>query len=354
MKIVILSSLGNERAKLCLDSLMETAPVADFDLYLFREKGFREQTLNHALENVGTDDDILFIGDDITFTHGWHEALTANLEKAQILGMSMLYTNSSMVQDCGYDLMGDKSLLEPLNRGQDHKDAEAFGFRFCDAVCGCFLYIKAEVFTQVSAFSEKGVNRWGEFILIAEARRAGFTCGVIDHYLYHGGISTKNNPDKKLSSASYLVEHGWWMDIVHEFVDPSWVQAAPKNHLDESLTDILTRKSSRVLVYGAGTVAEFILNHLGEKTVAEIEFCSGLSEEIGMTFLGRPLQDAGTIDLSAFDTILMTPLHMGEGLFHHNLKPRLPTGFQGDVFYVETQRNDNILEYRALEIPVRA
>lgn len=356
MKIVILSSLGNEIAQRCIVSLLENAPATDFDLHLIREKGFREQTLNYALEQIGTDDDTLFVGDDILFTPGWYTALMNHLDKADILGMTMLYPHSSEIQDRGYDLIGQegKPLLVPKDRRMEKDSLKPFGFRLCDAVCGCFLYIKAEVFTHVNTFSEEGVNRWGEFIFIAQARKAGFKCGVIEHYLQHGGISTKNNPDKNLGSASYLVEHGWWKDIVRNYVDPQWVKSAPENKLGESLIQILSRRSTRGLFYGAGTVAEFILESMGENLATEIEFCSGLTEEVGMVFKDHTLQDVSTIDPTRFDFILMTPLHIGKDLFFKLIEPRLKADFQGSIFVVETLMNGQFLEFKAREIPVGA
>ncbi len=354
MIVVILSSLGNQQAKVCLDSLLETAPDISFDLHLIREKGFREQTLNYALKKTGTEDDVLFVGDDILFTPGWYEALQNNLEKADILGMSMLYPQSEKVQDRGYDLTGPKSLLEPRERGQDRSQTEPFGFRFCDAICGCFLYIKSEVFNSVSSFSEDGVNRWGEFIFITQARRAGFTCGVIDHFLHHGGISTKNNPDKKLSSASYLVEHGWWEDIVRQYVDPAWVKPAPLHRLDTSLINLLDKPAHRILFYGAGTVAEYIINNSGPDLKASIKFCSGLSEEVGMKLLGHTLLDAHSIDPTDYDIILMTPLHMGKDLFSRIILPRIPENYSGRAYFIETRTHNGELHFHALEIPVGA
>jgi hypothetical protein len=354
VKVVILSSLGNETARRCTGSLLETAPTADFDLHLFREKGFREQTLNHALEQLGCAEDILFIGDDIVFTEGWFEALTKNLDQADILGMTMLYPDTTKVQDRGYDLMGTggKAALVAKDRGLDHANLKPFGFRFCDAVCGCFLYVKAEVFSRVDAFSEQGANRWGEFIFMAQARQAGFTCGVIEHYLHHGGVSTKNNPDPKLSSTSYLVEHGWWDDIVRDHVDPQWIQTPPECRLDDSLAQLLTQKGTRVLFYGAGTVSQYILNSMGENLAADLEFCSGLSEEVGMDFLGHSLKDVSVVDPALYDVILMTPLRIGEGIFHKLLEPRLGTGFSGRVLVVETRQKNQIKEFLAREIPV--
>ncbi len=352
MKVVILSSLGNATAQRCIDSLLETAPNADFDLHLFREKGFREETLNHALKLVGTQDDILFIGDDIVLTPGWYQALLKNLNQAHILGMTMLYPETTTVQDRGYDLMGEdgQASLVAKDRGLDQGSLEPFGFRTCDAVCGCFLYVKADVFSQVGSFSPMGVNRWGEFIFMAQARQAGFTAGVFEHFLFHGGISTKNNPDPKLSSTSYLVERDLWDDIVREFVDPQWVQKPPKNRLAESLSLPLAQKGSRVLFYGAGTVSQFILSSMGEKLVADIEFCSGLSEEVGLDFMGHMLQDISTIDPARFDVILMTPLRIGEDLFRKHLESCLAADYHGRVLVVETRLENQIKEFWGREI----
>ena len=356
MKVVILSSLGNDTAQRCTSSLFETAAEADFDVHVFRERGFREQTLNHALQQVGIGEDILFVGDDIVFSDGWHQALINKLDQADILGMTMLYPGTSKIQDRGYDLMGEdgKAALVAKDRGLKKDSPEPFEFRFCDAVCGCFLYIKAEVFAHVDSFSEQGQNRWGEFIFIAQARKAGFTCGVIEHYLQHGGISTKNNPDQKLSSTSYLVEHGWWDEIVRDHVDPQWIKKSPKSHLDISLAQLLTPPGNRILFYGGGTVAQFILNQTGENLKAHLDFCSGLKEEVGLEFMGHTLQDAATIDTTKFDTILMTPLRIGEGLFYKILAPRLTADFQGQVFVVETRQKNQMKEFWAREIPVQA
>ncbi len=356
MRVVILSSLGNKIAQRCMGSLLETAPEADFDLHLIREKGFREQTLNHSLQTVGTDEDILFVGDDIIFTPGWYDALQENLHQADILGMTMVFPGTDKIQDRGYDLLGSdgKASLVAKDRGLNLSLISPFGFRSCDAVCGCFLYIKAVVFPQVGTFSEQGVNRWGEFIFIAQARHAGFTCGVIEHYLQHGGISTKNNPDQKLSSTSYLVEHGWWDDIVRDHVNPQWIQPSPECRLDDSLRQLLTAGHHRVLFYGAGTVAQYILKQMDENLIAEIEFCTGLKEEVGMEFMGYSLQDVTTMSFDGIETIVMTPLRIGEELFQKMIFPRLPTGFSGRVYAVETRQTDQFKEFLGREIPFRA
>jgi len=70
MNIVIINALGNYAIQRCINSLYATTPDNRFYLYVFRETGFREQTLNKALKTVGTED-ILILGDDILLTQGW-------------------------------------------------------------------------------------------------------------------------------------------------------------------------------------------------------------------------------------------------------------------------------------------
>lgn len=341
MKIVILSALGNQVASRCVQSLLETASEADFDLHLIRESGFREQTLNRALALLGTREDILFVGDDITFTPGWLESLQSHRDRADILGMTMLYPDTNLIQDRGYDLLGSQTgvALVARDRGLDPARTEPFGFRFCDGVCGCFLYVHKEVFSRVPAFSEQGMNRWGEFIFICEARRAGFTAGVIEQGLFHGGVSTKSNPDPRLSSTSYLVENQWWLDIVRDRVDPSWVKDQDQPVPDEALIRLLSDPETQVLVYGAGTAAEIILQHLEPELADRLVFCSGLAEEVGLEFHGHTLVSAEAVDPNQFAIILMTPLRRGEDLFHRYFRDRLSDDSPARVLALQMERH---------------
>ena len=277
MQIVILSALGNVTASRCLQSLLSTTASECFDLHLFRERQFREHTLNAAKEMVGSDDDVLFVGDDIEFTPGWYEALMKYYEHADILGMSMLYPNSSKAQDRGYDMLriDDHITWSARDRGVNKDRIDPFGIRPCDAVCGCFLFVKSSVLQLVPKFREQGKNCLGELIFMCEARKKGASIAVTDHFLYHDGISTKSNPDQELSSISYLKERDLLQSIVSDFADETWVRYELRSALSPELKKILSHSSGQILIYGIGTVTEGILNMLDLRD-QEVSFCSGL------------------------------------------------------------------------------
>jgi len=321
MKVVVLSALGNAVAQRCISSLLETTTAVDFDLYLVREKGFREQTLNQALLLAGMDEEILFVGDDIEFTPGWYEALMDNYDIADILGMSMLYPGTTKVQDRGYDLVqiDDRITLEAKDRGLSKNEITAFGSRRCDALCGCFMFVKKKVFNFMREFSEEGQNRWGEFIFICQARKQGASVAVIDHFLYHGGKSTKSNPDKALSSISYQAERGIWESIVNKYVDKSFIARSYSCEISESLANILS-EAEDILLYGAGTVSEHLLKYLDGKRVT---ICSGLPEEQGMLFNGYEVEDYEKALAKSYDLILMTPLYIGSDLYKRYIVPKI-------------------------------
>ncbi len=313
MKIVILSALGNAVAQQCIASLFKTTTSVDFDLFLVRERGFREQTLNFALSLVRTDEDVLFVGDDIEFTHGWYEVLMDNYDRADILGMSMLYPDTTKVQDRGYDLMqiDDRITIEAKDRGLSKDEITAFGSRRCDALCGCFMLVKKKVFNFVREFSEEGQNRWGEFIFICQARKQGATVIVIDHFLYHGGKSTKSNPDKALSSISYQAERSIWESIVNKYVDKSFIARSYSCEVSELLANVIF-EAEDILLYGAGTVTEHLLKYIKNKKVT---ICSSLPEERGMLFNEHKIEDYKKALAKSYDLIIMTPLYIGQHLY---------------------------------------
>lgn len=347
MKIVILSALGNEAVHRCVDSLLKTSDSADFDLFVLRERGFREKTLNAALSLIGTDDDLLLVGDDIEFTDGWLTALKQNEHNADIWGMCMLYPHTDKVQDCGYDLaeIHGRILLEPRERGRRQDQIEHFGWRHCDGVCGCFLYIRSHVFDRVHTFrEEEGCNRWGEFIFIAEARKTGAHVGVVEHFLHHGGIGTKGHADKALSSTSYQVEKELWRVISERFVDPSWVRVQRSTAVESSLLADLRQLNQKVLIYGIGTVTEALLYHLGE-TAPVFTFATGLPEEAGVIVHGATVHHVKEIDPNSFALILITPLNAGDTIFREHFASRLPASFTGRVSAMMARHERDTIYY---------
>lgn len=348
MKVVVLSALGNAAAQRCIGSLLETAASDDFDLFVVRERGFREQTLNAALSLRGIDDDVLFVGDDIEFTHGWYEALAKNYDKADILGMSMLYPGTTRVQDRGYDLLriDNRVILEAKDRGLKKDTMKTFGVRGCDALCGCFMLIKKEVFKAVGGFSEDGQNRYGEFIFMCQARKHGFKTAVVDHFLYHGGKSTKSNADKNLSSISYQTERGIWKSVVEKYVDDSFIARSYNCVISESLADRLS-KAKDILLYGAGTVSEYLLKYLDGKRVT---ICSGLPEEQGTLFHGYSVKDYEKALMKPYDLIIMTPLHVGTDLYGRYLESKLMDKNRALILAIISRVEDDTYIYDAQKL----
>lgn len=353
MKVVILSSLGNEIARRCINSLLETTIAIDFDLYVVRERDFREQTLNSALAITGKDDDILFVGDDIVFTPGWHDTLMANYNCADILGMSMLYPDSNKVQDRGYDLVqiDDRITLEAQDRGLDKSAIAPFasGYRHCDSICGCFMLVKAHVFQLVPNFSQNGHNRWGEFIFTSQARQHGATMAVLDHFIYHAGKSTKSNKNILLRSTSYQIERHIWEDIIQSYINPDQIQIRKTSTLAPQLISRLADESQRLLFLGIGTVTEVILKKL-QLDKHRIDFCSGLSEEAGLLFHGKKVKSTQETIFDEFDWIIITPLNVGEKLYKQLIMPNLNKGFNKPISVIEMVNYDNSLIYQYRDI----
>jgi GT2 family glycosyltransferase len=351
MKVVVLSALGNTHARRCVGSLLETTLVANFDLYLVRERGFRERTLNFALSIGGTDDDILFVGDDIEFTPGWYEALMTNYDRADILGLSMLYPGTTKVQDRGYDLVqvDERITLEAKDRGKARNEIAPIDFRTCDSLCGCFMLVKDHVFDLVPRFSEEGQNRWGEFIFMIQAQQRGATVAVIDHFLYHDGESTKSNPDKSLSSISYQMERGIWKNIVRHYVNQDDIRIRICRVLEESFQAKLQETTRRVLFYGIGTVTEFILSKV-KPEAGRVAFCTGLPEEVGSEFYGQKVHSVDEVTFAEFDWVLITPLYIGEKLYRKMVLPRIRPGFTGAISVVEMEVSGNEQVYRCRDI----
>ena len=353
MKVVILSALGNEIASRCISSFLETTTTTDFDLYLIRERDFREQTLNFALSITGTDEDIIFVGDDIVFTPGWYDKLMANYNSADILGLSMLYLGANKVQDRGYDLVkiDDRITLEAKDRGLNKTEIVPFefGYRACDSLCGCFMLVKAHVFRLVPNFSENGQNRWGEFIFTSQARQQGATVAVLDHFLYHAGESTKSNKNISLRSTSYQIERQIWEDIMRRYINPDQIQIRKTSILDPQLISRLEDDSRRVLFLGIGTVTEIILNKL-QLDEQRLNFCSGLSEEAGLIFHGKKVKSIQEIIFDGFDWIIITPLYIGEKLYRQLIMPNLNNGFNKQISVVEMVPYGDTQVYRHRDI----
>ena len=317
MNVIIINSGQKELLQKCISSLMDTVEPLEFDIHIIKEKEYREVTLNTIFKMYGRDD-LLIFGDDIIFTDGWFEFLMANRNRGDIIGFSMLYPDTDKVQDTGYDLVSiDNDVsLKPQNRGNKKREIEKFIFRQCDALNGCALYIKKRVIDRIPEVSLEGMNRWGEILYMSEAQKEGFEVIVLGHYLYHYGKSTKVNPNKLLSSESYLLEKQIWNSIVDKYIDRNRI----KKHLTRVISDGLKNtiiSTKRILFYGAGTVSEFIYEKSQEGLDLNfIDFCSGLQEEEGNAFCDKRILFYKNVQFKNYDTVVITVLQKEEEIFN--------------------------------------
>ena len=317
MNIAIINSGQKEFLQKCTNSLIDTVEPLEFDIHIIKEKEYREVTLNTILKKYGGED-ILIFGDDIIFTKSWFEFLMANRDKGDIIGFSMLYPGTDKVQDTGYDLVSidNEVSLKPQNRGKKVGNIEIFAFRECDALNGCALFIKKEVFAKIPEVPLEGMNRWGEFLYMNEAHKLGFKTVVLGHYLYHYGKSTKINPNKKLSSESYLLEKEIWSNIVDKYIDKQRIKIHIKKVLSDELKNTLL-STKRILFYGAGTVSEFIYKKLhGDLESNSIDFCSGLPEEEGKVFCNKKNLFYKNAQFKNYDAIIITVFQKEREIFN--------------------------------------
>ncbi|MBA7558931.1 hypothetical protein ES708_00542 [subsurface metagenome] len=317
MNLIIINSGQNDLLQKCINSLIETVEPIDFDIQIIKEEEYREVTLNAILKRYGYED-LLIFGDDIIFTKEWFKFLMANRNKGDIIGFSMLYPGTDKVQDTGYDLISidNKISLKPQNRGKKVSDLDEFVLRECDSVNGCALYIKKEVISKIPQISLDGMNRWGEYIYMNKAKKLGYKIIVLGHYLYHYGKSTKNNPNKILSSESYLLERRIWRNIVDKYIDKNQIAIHIKKTLSNKLKKIVL-SNKKILFYGAGTVSEFIYNKLKNNLdLNNIDFCSGLIEEKGKLFCNKRIIFYKDINFKNYDAIIITVFQKEKEIFN--------------------------------------
>lgn len=291
-----------------VESFFSTLPnnTQDIDFSVVSERNQHEETLNYILSIRDKSKDVFIVADDIIFRPGWYESYKANYYKGEILGFPMLFPNTTTIQDVGYDFI--KIDGELTYRGL-HKNVELENVQFptcrqCDSICGCAMYIKKEVFEKVPMFSLDGNNRIGELIFTNQANELGFKTYVLDSFLFHGGISTKQNKNVKFSSISWLYEKEKWDQNVEKY----FRNVIPKESFNQIISNSLKEElktAKKVLVYGCGTVADFVIK---KNILKDFDVCSGLKEEIDKNFRGKTIYDVETIDKDLYDKILITPI----------------------------------------------
>lgn len=342
MNLLIINSGQKEFLQKCISSLINTLENIECDINIIKEKDYREVTLNIILKKYGYED-LLIFGDDIIFTEGWFEFLMGNKNNGDIIGFSMLYPETDKIQDTGYDLVSidNKISLRPQNRGEKVDDIEKYVFRECDSVNGCAMYIKKNVIDKISKVPVDGINRWGEFLYMNEAWKAGFKVIVLGHYLYHYGKSTKISQNKLLSSESYLLERDIWNKIVNKYIDINQIKIHFKKVLSNKLKDILL-SNRKILFYGAGTVSEFICEKLhDELDLGLMDFCSGLHEEEGKGFCGKKILFYKNVPFKDYEIIIITVFQKEHKIF------KIIKNYIGKqkIYYITQSTIGNIIKF---------
>ena len=353
MNIAIINSLGKEKYKKCLNSLNKTINIKNHKIFKFHEDKFRGHTLNNIIKKIGFKNDLLIVADDVSFTKGWLNNLLKYRQNADIWGASMLYPNSKKIQDNGYDLVRFKenTFLRPINRGKLIKKVNKPGWKYADCVCGCFLYIKKETFKyQKNFYPTYGMNRWDELTFILSAKMKGLKLGVINHYLYHEGTSTKNNINKNLSSTSYQIEKKLWEKFENKFINKNNVKKNIKINFSNKLLKIVNNKNSKILFYGAGIFSEFLLL---SKLVTNKKICfvSSFKEEINLKIANKyKIKNFKKINVMGYNLIIITPADAADKIFKSKFKFIKNINWKGKLFKVKENKSMHKWDYSINEI----
>lgn len=318
LNICIIESHQSQYIHNCLESLRLNT-LTPFYLRIFQEGDSREITLNKILADM-SGKDIVVVADDIIFTKGWDQALLAHWTENRILGFSMAYPGGEIIQDRGYRLIsidGDVR-TEAIDRGLRVESVEPFEYEARTSMTGCFQAIPAAVAKDLNKFPLEGSNRLGELLYHSLAIRRGIEVGVVGHLLEHHALSTKNNPNRRLSSESYLYEKGIWQRVVHTFHLGGLASAWVTRKVDQ---DLYTWLSAPALIYGAGTITEFLASKTDMSTHI---LCSGLPEEDGAKLLGHAVSYKDNVNWKCISRVLIT-VEGKERLIAKDLRSLAPT-----------------------------
>ena len=287
-------------------STIETDMI-DEELSIVLEEETREETLNTILSMRDNERDLMIIADDVIFTPGWDTALKTHYGKGDIIGFSMVDADSGLLQDFGYDfiLVDGQLSYRGLYKHNKISSTELPAFRQCSSITGCAMFIKSFVFDSVKKFPLEGANRWGELLFCHLAMRAGFSTIVLSAHLIHSGISTKQNTKIKYNSLSWQIEKDLWSVAVEKYLYDVIPSEIVSNVIDSNLIEKIN-SSKNCLIYGAGTVANTILESIAN--TENIEICSGLAEEVGLTILGKKILDVRNVNAPIYSCIIISAI----------------------------------------------
>jgi len=300
LRICIIESHYSEHLEKCVESIGKNTS-SNYTLKIFKEEETREHTLNTILGDL-PNQDLIIAADDIVFTKGWDKALKKHWNSNRILGFSMLYPKTNLIQNRGYRLISieDDVASDALDKGLSKDDVDYFDYRDCLTITGCFQAIPSKIIKAIPEFPLEGRNRLGELLYHSLAIRKGFEVGVLGHFLEHYAISTKNNPNSDLASESYLKEKNIWKEATTQFNLNDFVEERINREIDQKLIDWLKKSC---VIYGAGTITEFI----GSKFNLESHtICSGLKEEDGLIICNQEIIYKEDVNWLNFERVLIT------------------------------------------------
>jgi hypothetical protein len=343
MELFLIQGLDEKYRRQTIKSLKETiSDLVDidkeFNITTVKEKETREETLNAILEMRNPGEDLFVVADDIIFLPKWYEGLKQNLKNGHIIGFSMLYPQSDIISDYGYDFVKVDNVLTYRGKYKHtlKKDAEIQNFRECDAICGCAMYIKKEVLKEVDSFSADGQNRWGEIIFCQKAREKGYKTIVLGSHLWHYGISSKNTQRIKTGSLSFIIERDLWQKVVDKYFCNVNPEINIKRIIAPELKNLIKGKRN-ILFYGSGTICEFLIQKL---TPEQYSICSALKEEEGIEFMNRVILNAKTAinNFKGYDLAVITPVG-----YNDKIVPLFKNFSQPVVSIVPGQSRDEII-----------
>lgn len=333
----MIRALPEPNAQECLNSFCESTDFNYSDVKIIDEMEMRENTLNYILKVREKDRDLFVFVDDIRFKHGWWRALNDATGDGHIVGFSMTDAKTGLLQDFGYDFItiDHQVTYRGLHKHCTPESLDLPSHRECSSVCGCAMWINKNVFDYVSEFPLDGQNRWGEMLFSVKAKEHGFKTVVVSSHLDHYGTSTKMKADAKLSSLSWLIERDLWSRVASVHLNEVEFMENIKRMVSRRLLELIDN-SNRVVIYGSGTIADFIGKSLPKESLHVV---AGLAEEVGQKFLGVSIQDVRDFEFRTNDLLLVTPIG-----YRDNIEPLL-ADCKAPIFWISSKRHSDTIMY---------
>ena len=349
LEVFFIKSLPDIYLKNSLQSFHKTLGK-DFypDIKIIKEKETRELTLNEILKNRDKNKDLMIISDDIIFLPGWSESLSNYIHLGDIIGFCMKFPQSNLIQDFGYDfiVIDEELTYRGLYKFEDLSKIKLPDYRECDFINGCCMLIKSGVLKVVNEFPLAGQNRWGELLFCKQAKTKGFKILVLGSLLEHYGIATKQKKEKNLSSISWIIERAMWQKVCRLYLHDVRASTQFRRVLMPSLEQEFRRFKKRTLIYGCGTIADFIIE---KKLISNFDICSGLPEEIGKTFKNKIILNVEKINPELYGQVIITPIGYEEKIL---LKLKKIFNKKITIYSIKENFKNNTIQYELKKLIV--